>query len=285
MNTPNWDDLRFFLALSETGTLSGAARTAGVEHSTVARRIDALEASMSVRLFDRLPRGWLLTAAGTALLPLARRVEDDMHALLRAASGEADVGGKVRVSAPPALAAWLLAPRLKEMLEQLPGIEIELRGEARQMDLRRREADIALRFERPVAPGLAVRALGTVAYGLYGGADYLAQRAPVQWAFLGYDQSLEQAPQQQWLDKIRKGRAYALRSNDLGVLYQAAAGGCGVAALPHYVAHQRAGEVELVESEPCPVKRKLWIVMHEDVRRAPAVRAVADQLGALFAQT
>jgi DNA-binding transcriptional LysR family regulator len=281
MTTPDWDHLRYFLALCEAGSLSGAARTAGVEHTTVARRIDALEAALQVCLFDRFPRGWSLTAAGKALLPHARRIEAEMHAMLRTASGTAELSGKVRVSAPPALAAYLLAPRLKDALHRLPGIEIDLRGETRQTDLMRREADIALRFNRPTAPGLALRQVGSVAYGLYASAAYLAERTPQQWEFLGYDQLLQDAPQQKWLEQIRAARRYCLRSNDLGALYQATAAGCGVAVLPHYVV-DGSGAVVLIDGLPCPVKRKLWMVMHEDVRRAAPVRAVADEIAALL---
>lgn len=279
MSQPDWDDLRYFLALHDAGTLSGAARAAAVEHTTVARRIDALEAALGVKLFDRFPKGWSLTAAGHALAPHARKMEDSMHGLLRAASGAAEVRGKVRVSAPPALTSWLLAPRLQPALHRLPGIELDLRGEARETDLMRRESDIALRYNRPTASGLAVRGLATVAYRLCASEAYLAQRAPEQWEFIGYDELLQHTPQHLWLEKIRGERRYCLRSNDLGTLYQAAVAGCGVAVLPDYFPF--AGLVEIA-SPACPVKRRLWIVMHEDVRRAAPVRAVADEIIALF---
>ncbi len=282
MQTPNWDDLRFFLALLDAGTLSGAARALGVEHTTVARRIDALEAALTVRLFDRFPRGWMLTGAGTELLPHARKVADEMHALLRVASGSVTLAGTVRVSAPPALAVHLLAPQLPELLRRLPGIELDLRGEARISDLMRRESDIALRFQRPSAGALAVRLLASVEYGLYASAAYLSGRAPQQWEFLGYDDLLRDAPQQLWLDQIRAGRRYCLRSNELGVLFRAALSGCGLAVLPHYMLGGQRGDLVLVDAEPCPVKRKLWLVMHDDVRRSAPVRAVADELIALF---
>jgi len=87
MQIPDWDDLRYFLALTEAGTLSGAAKACGVEHTTVARRVEALERALDTRLFDRFPKGWSLTAAGKALLPHARRVGDDMDTLRRVASG------------------------------------------------------------------------------------------------------------------------------------------------------------------------------------------------------
>jgi DNA-binding transcriptional LysR family regulator len=282
MQTPDWDDLRFFLALCEAGTLSGAARAARVEHTTVARRIDALETALGARLFDRFPRGWSLTAAGTALLPHARKVEDDMHALLNVARGANEVAGSVRVSAPPALTACLLAPRLRAPLARLPGVELDLRAEARTTDLMRRQADIALRFARPTSPGLATRLLAHVDYALYAHADYVANRASAQWDFLGYDELQQDAPQQEWLDRLRGARRYSVRSNDLLTLLQAAVGGCGVGVFPRYAAARAPGLVVL--DPACPVRRKLWLVMHDDVRRAPHVRAVADEIIAMFEQ-
>jgi len=282
MQTPDWDDLRFFLALCDAGTLSGAARATRVEHTTVARRIDALETALGARLFDRFPKGWSLTAAGTALVPHARKLEDDMHALLNVARGAAEVAGVVRVSAPPALTACLLAPRLRTPLSRLPGVEIDLRAEARTTDLMRRQADIALRFARPTSPGLVTKLLAHVDYALYAHEDYVAGRAPAQWEFLGYDELQQDAPQQEWLDKLRGARRCSVRSNDLLTLLQAAVGGCGVGVFPRYAAARAPG---LVVLEPaCPVRRKLWLVMHADVRRAPHVRAVADEIIAMFEQ-
>jgi DNA-binding transcriptional LysR family regulator len=280
MQNPDWDDLRFFLALCEAGTLSGAARTTRVEHTTVARRIDALETALGARLFDRFPKGWSLTAAGTALVPHARKLEDDMHALLNVARGAAEVAGVVRVSAPPALAACLLAPRLRAPLARLPGVDIDLRAEARTTDLTRRQADIALRFARPTSPGLVAKLLAQVDYALYAHEDYVANRLPAQWEFLGYDELQQDAPQQAWLDKLRGTRRCCLRSNDLLTLLQAAVAGCGVGVFPRYAAADAPGLVAL--DPPCPVRRKLWLVMHDDVRRSPHVRAVADQIVAMF---
>jgi DNA-binding transcriptional LysR family regulator len=282
MNTPNWDDLRYFLALIDAGSLSGAARATDVEHTTVARRINALEAALETRLFDRFPKAWSLTTAGSALVPLARKIEDDMHGLMRVVSCSEVISGKVRISAPPALMTYWLARQLKSTVRRLPGIEMNLFAEAHESDLMRREADIALRYRRPSAPSLAVRLLTTVKYGLYASAEYLAERPPQHWEFLGYDEQLSDAPQQVWLDKIRGGRRYCLRSNDLGTLFQAAATGCGVAVLPDYFFGGQRSDLIPVDTEMCPVKRKLWLVMHEDVRRSAAVRAVADEILTLF---
>jgi DNA-binding transcriptional LysR family regulator len=282
MQTPDWNDLRYFLALTEAGSLSGAAKVLAVRHTTVARRIDALERALDARLFDRFPKGWSLTATGHTLLPHARRMGDDMDTLQRAASGHVALAGTVCISAPPAFAAYVLAPRLTPTLRALPGIDIDLRGEIRHADLTRREADIALRFTRPTAPGVAVRVLTEVAYGLYASAGYLAACAPAEWEFVGYDALQGDTEQQQWLDSIRGARRYCLRSNDQAALLQATVAGAGVAVLPHYLPRPSDGLV-WITAQPCPIKRKLWMLMHEDVRRAAPVRAVADALVALFA--
>lgn len=281
MPIPDWDDLRFFLALTEAGSLSAAAQATGVQHTTVARRIDTLEHALGTRLFDRFPKGWSLTATGTALLPHARRLGEDMDSLQRAASSHAALAGTVCVSAPPAFAAHVLAPRLPLALRHAPAIELDLRGETRHTDLTRREADIALRFQRPTAPATAVRLLTEIEYGLYASASYLAERASSAWEFLGYDALQGTSAQQQWLDSIRAGRRYCLRSNDQSALMQAAAAGAGVAVLPHYLRAAAPGLV-WIETVACPVKRKLWMLMHDDVRRAAPVRAVADALAGLF---
>jgi DNA-binding transcriptional LysR family regulator len=282
MHLPDWDDLRFFLALTEAGTLSAAAQATGVRHTTVARRIDALEAALGARLFDRFPKGWSLTATGIALLPHARRMGDDMDAFQRAASGHAALAGSVCISAPPAIATHVLAPRLAPALRGFPGIEIDLRGEIRQADLTRREADIALRFKRPTAPGMAVRLLTEIGYSLAASASYLAERAPEHWEFMGYDALQGDSPQQQWLESLRGARRYCLRSNDQATLAQAAAAGAGVAVLPDYLLLPSSALVR-IDTQPCPVRRQLWMLMHEDVRRAAPVRAVADAVVALFA--
>jgi DNA-binding transcriptional LysR family regulator len=282
MNTPDWNDLRYFLAVTVAGTLSGAARALGVEHSTVARRIDALEHTLGIRLFDRFARGWSLTEAGQALQPQAQQVEQDILALLRQATATITSAGKVRVSGPPALIAQLIAPRLAAANAQLAGIDLELAAEPAMVDLERRDADIALRFQRPTAPDLAVRAVATIGYQLCATAAYLQAHAAPAWQFLGYDDSLAGAPQQQWLETLAGKRRFALRSNDLATLHAAACGGSGVALLPDYLAHGGTGLVALAQPA-CPVQRTLWLVVHDDVRKAARVRIVADLLAEILA--
>jgi len=277
MDTPDWNDLRYFLAVTSAGSLSAAARALGVEHTTVSRRIEALERVLAVRLFDRFARGWALTEAGKALLPQAQRVEDEIHGLLRQATGANSGLGTVRISAPPAIAAHCIASGLPQMRAKLEGIDIELGAETAQIDLSRREADIAIRFKRPQTPDLAVRQIATIRYYLCATPEYLAGRDPGKWEFIGYDESLAETPQQEWLKAFAAGRRFILSSNDLGVIASATRNGAGIAVLPDYLATGL-----IMAGSNCPVQRKLWMVIHDDVRKSPSVRRTADVLAELF---
>jgi DNA-binding transcriptional LysR family regulator len=277
-----WDDIRYFLELARSGSLSGAARLLKVEHSTVARRVEALELSLGIKLFDRLPKAWSLTAEGEALVNQANRLDDEAQAFSRAAFGVSSLQGNVRLSAPPVLASHLLVPRLAGMRERWQNINLEVIGEIQDAHLARREADLAIRMSRPLAPGLAARRIGEMRYGLYAARGYTC-RPEADWEFLGYDESLRLVPQQKWLDRVANGRRFLFRSNDLAALLHAARAGLGLVALPHFLAADDSGLCAV----PAPVDstiRELWLVMHPDVRRSPRVRLVADLLATLVGE-
>jgi DNA-binding transcriptional LysR family regulator len=270
----NWEDVRYFLELARLGSLSAAARSLEVEHSTVGRRVDALEQTLKVRLFDRLPRGWQLTTEGEQLLTHAERLEEEALAFERAAVGVGKLGGVVRVSVPPSLGSLVLVPRLAALRDRWNGIILEVIGDARQADLSRREADLSVRLGRPEAPGLAARSLGQIGNGLFGTADYL--KLPEEsWEFVAFDDSLGRVPHQLWLQDYKAGRPYALRSNDQLAIAKAIAAGVGVGCLPYYIARDTPGLVEIQPPTPIP-GREIWLVLHPDVRRSPRVRLVAD---------
>lgn len=278
--TLDWDDIRYFVELARQGTLSGTARVLQVEHSTVARRIGMLEARLGVRLFDRLPKNWVLTAEGEELLAQARRVEDEALAFARAGTGAATLRGIVRLSAPPVFASAFLVPRLGALRARWPAIALEIIGEVRQADLYRNEADLALRMARPSQGGLAARPLAQTGYGLYAAPGWF-ERPAQEWEFIGYGVSMKETPQQQWLAKFAAGRPYAVWTNDAAAMLAACRAGLGVAVLPHFlgrgdpalVLHPEYGQV---------LSRPLWLAVHPDVRRSPRVTLMADLLAALL---
>jgi DNA-binding transcriptional LysR family regulator len=269
-----WDDIRYFLELARTGSLSGAARRLKVEHSTVARRVESLEQALGLRLFDRLPRAWTLTAEGELLVAQADRLDEEAQAFSRAALGVSSLRGTVRVSAPPSLAGDFLVPRLAALRSRWQNIDLEVVGESREANLTRGEAELAVRMSRPEAPGLSARSLGHLGYGLYAAHGY-TRRPPADWEFLGYDDSLVAVPQQRWLQQLAGPRRFVFRSNDLTALRNAVRAGLGLAVLPHFLAAGDAA-LALLPEPACPVVREMWLVMHPDVKRSPRVRLVAD---------
>ena len=274
-----WDDLRFFLALARAGSLMAAARTLGVEHSTVSRRIGSLEGSLGLRLFDRLPRGWRPTPEGVRLITQAENVEREV-AMLRHSAAEIDaLAGEVRITAPPVLLTMVVVPGLGEMMRTYPGLVPVLIGARRTSDLGRAEADIALRLGSVEGPDLVTRRIAHVTYGLYGRPEHVS-RAPGRRIYIGLDKGQSDVPQTRWLEARRRseGSRIGMRSNDMTAQIGAARAGLGLALLPRFAVRSAPELRELEEGEPFEA-RPLNLVMHSDIRRAARVRMVADYLG------
>lgn len=272
----NWDDLRFFLEVARTGSLSEAARHLRTDHSTVGRRITSLEKALEIKLFDRLPRGYVLTAEGEQLLERAPALEEAISSIGRLAGGSGRLEGRVRISAPPALASHWLVPRLKPLLTAHSGIVLDVVGEASEASLARREADLAIRLSRPDGDMLIARRLGALRYGLYGARHYIEATPDEARVFLGYNEELRGTPQQKWLETVAAGRPSAMLTNDLISLLAAARAGFGLAALPHAFAVDYP-ELQLL-AEGAAATRELWLVVHPDLRRSQRVRVVMDHL-------
>ncbi len=274
----DWEDLHHFLALAREGTLSAAARSLGVDHATVARRVAALEASTGLKLVDRRARTTTLTDDGRRVAAVASPMEEAAFAVGRAAqAAKPGVDGEVSISAPPNFASSVIAPQLVRLRQQHPGIQIKLIGEKRRASLSRREADIALRLMRPVEAGLIVRKIGSFGFSLYGAPAYLAKTPTHALAFIAYDASMAASPQEVWLRTIIGERDVVLRTNDLETQVAAVRSGLGVAALPHYLGDGDPRLQRVVVTQK-PVSRDVWLAVHRDLRRVPAVRAVLDFL-------
>jgi DNA-binding transcriptional LysR family regulator len=274
----DWDNLKFFLALAETGSLSRASEKLQVDHSTVARRVELLEQELGVRLVERLPRSYRLTAEGERVRERAKEIETGIADIARFAhNADGSPHRTVRINGPPTLITRFLAPHLLSLQREHPGLRIELVGEARLISLSRGEADLALRMERPREKGVVARRLAVVAYGLYGSRDYLARCGADAQDFLGYDDSLDHLPQQRWLKLLAGDRALALQANDLSTLLTAVRAGLGVAVLPCIMASSQPDLARVATPLP-PLTRELWLLFHRDVGRSPDVRAVIDRI-------
>lgn len=274
----NWENVRYFLALAEAGTLSGAARLLEVEHATVARRVESLEAEVGLKLIDRRGRRFLLTADGQQVVTIARQMNDQVHAIsLLSASSNADLNATVTISAPPAFATARLAGPIAALSSKYPGLNICLLGETHYSSLERREADIAIRLTRPSAGDLAIRKLREEAFRPYANRNYLARTPREEWRFVAYDESLEAAPQQAYLLALADRRSIALRTNTLEIQHALVMAGGGIAMLPDFMVE---GDDTIIWACPdqAPLKREVWMVVHTDMKSAPAIRAVINEI-------
>ncbi|WP_374309760.1 LysR family transcriptional regulator [Dongia sp.] len=277
----DWDDLRYFMALADGGGLAAASRKLKVEHATVARRIAALEEKLGAQLVDRRPRRYELTEAGRRVVAHARAMETEAFAIERDLLGGADSRVvDLAVSAPPLLAR-LAARHLGRLRASHPDIRLTLLGETRNVSLLRREADLALRLARPTDQSLVIRKVGALCYRLYGSAAYLAATRAPDYAFIAFDESLDDLPQQVWLKEQMAGfqngdRQVALRSNDLGTQAEAAAAGIGLAVLPHFIA--AALGLKAAGPRQLSFQRDIWLTYHRDLQKNPSVKAAATFL-------
>lgn len=267
----DWDRLRVVLALARGGTLSAAARILEVDHTTVARRLEGFERDLGAPLFERGPEGFAVTPLGEEMLAAAERMEGEVIGLLRRLDGAAGgLTGLVRLTTTPHLASSLFAPALGSFLRAHPGLQMELVGDSRSLDLSRREADLAVRMSRPEVPGLVARRLGEIAFACYAAAN--DPRPFVAQLFLTYEDVSGNAPLQRYLAGLVPAERLVLRSNTMQALLEAARAGLGCAVLSCF-----AGEGDpALRRVPAPRAMPpvpLWLLYHEDLRRSPRVRA------------
>jgi DNA-binding transcriptional LysR family regulator len=220
MQMLNWNDLRYVLAVSRGGTLRAAARLLGVDDTTVARRLVAMQETIGTRLYQRLVDGTLrLTASGERAALHAERIEREVGALAVELAGADDVvSGTVRMTSVPIVVNHILVPAAPILLKRHPKLELEFVADARDLSLTRRETDLALRLARPKTGGTKVvaRRVGTVRYDVYASASCPARDAKtLPW--VTYDEAMAHLPQARWIaaTAVRDHqRIAAVRLND-----------------------------------------------------------------------
>ncbi len=268
--TPDWNDLRPFLALARAGSLAGAARALGTRHSTVSRRIDALEQALGTRLVQRTPAGAALTEAGQRLVPLAQTAERAIAEFAAAASGAARIW---RLSLPTGLAA-LVGPDLAALRARKPDLAVELHSSSKAADLAGGEADIALRL-RPVEAGaLMVRKVGEAGWSLYASPAYLAahpfQGVLAGHSLIGFHADLAQTPADRWLTEHGAEGRVVLRLAQMTDLVATAREGVGIGLLPCILAGPAGGLVRLLPE--VLVRQPALLVFRRDVADDPRAR-------------
>jgi len=284
----DWSHLHTFHAVAETGSFSEAGRRLRLSQPTVSRQIAALEEALKSRLFVRRARGLAPTPAAEAILADVRRMDEAAMALGRHIVGAQEKAeGNVRVSTTEGLGVLWLIPELARFRRDHPRVTVEVVIDNQAVNLAKREADIALRLFRPQQPDLVARRLGSLGIGLYASRAYLAKRGePKALADLagmdivGYDEGMTNLPQARALRALEKNGAVVMRSNNLLAIYQAVRSGLGIGFISCLTADADDRLVRLLPGEMGHML-DVWLVMHADMRRTPALRAVADFLAAL----
>jgi len=281
----NWDDLRYFLAVARTGTLSAAARQLGTEHTTVARHIQALEEELNSRLFHKSNSGCGLTDAGARLLAGAEAIESAYVFARAAASSEGQtINGTVRIGAPDGFGSVFLGPRVRVLTDRHPELAIEILTTTRPFSLLKREVDIAIAHSSPEQMRVVSRRLTDHRTYVYASRAYLNGAAPIdaredlqQHPFIGFVDELLFPPEIRFSDAI--GIEPRIRSTNVLVQLHATLSGSGLCVLPAFVASSYPTLVPVLP-EQVSFTRSYHMHIHEDHRRAAHVKEVAAFIAA-----
>lgn len=286
----DWNRARAFLVTAEEGSLSAAARALGMAQPTLGRQVNALEDELGVVLFERVGRGLRLTPSGLELLEHTRAMGDAAGRVSLTAAGQShSIEGKVSIAASEVYAAHLLPPILAKLRHSAPGIDIEIVASNAPSDLRRREADIALRNFRPTEPDLIARKIRDVPARLYATPAYLAQignpRTPADLSnaeFINLDDSdmLMKAFNAQGMALTK--RNFPLLTESYLVMWALVKQGLGIGILDGNIGDAEP-LVRRVLPDFDPLMFPLWLVAHREVNTSRRIRLVFDLLASELA--
>lgn len=287
----NPDHLRYFLEVSRTGRLTDASRTLGVDHTTVGRRITALEKSAGQRLFDRTPAGWRLTEAGRRLVGYAETVESTLIAAFEdQTSDTGSLRGTVRIAAPDGFGAFVLTPKLGALRDKHHDLDIELVTATEHNSLATREFDIAITLERPSPRLVVARQLATYTLALYAAERYLAAQPAIDsvdglrgHTLISYVDALLDVAPLRILDSILPDGRAQIQTNNITGQWIAARSGVGIAPLPSYIGEPDDTLIPVLPGL-VSVERTYWTVIPRELTGLARVKVVDDFIGAVVAE-
>ncbi|WP_116085450.1 LysR family transcriptional regulator [Tropicimonas sp. IMCC34011] len=284
MTPGSWDEIRTAYQVARLGTVSGAAQALGVHHATVIRHVDALEARLATKLFQRHARGYTPTDNGEELLKVAAALDDQLEQLTGRLKGRGtDVSGELVVTTILALAPRL-TPILQDFMEEHPGVRIRFITDSRLFRLEYGEAHVALRFgAQPKEPDNIVQKIGETSIGLYASRAYVDRYGPMkegEWTkhrFISPDMEDSRAPFARWMDATIPVEQIVFRANDTRVSRDAIEAGLGCGFMFRWDAEERDDIVQMLaprEDWATPI----WLVTHVDLHRTARVHAFTSFL-------
>ena len=278
----NWDDMRFFLVLCRTNSFVSAAHELKVTHSTVARRISALEASLQTQLFQRTEKGCQITSAGEALLPYAESLESTVINLEESVSGrDNQLSGCIRIGSPDGIGNSFPATRLGLFQKNHPALEVELIPVPMYYSLSKREIDILITVQKPKAGKFIARKLTACKLGLFATARYLQNHQEISrredlrgHRFVGYIEDLLFYQDLRFMKKFYPGVTPIFRTSTVIAQMNAVVTGAGIGVIPYFMAHTVK---ELVPVLPdYSIERGYWRQFNPDSKQIARVRTTID---------
>lgn len=286
----DWNAFKVFLAIANTGSLSAAARRLSVNHSTVFRRLNALEKEMGGRLYDRFQQSYQLTDLGQEVFVLAKTIESAFDDIERHIAGkDFQPKGKVSITAPNNIAYHYLPEYLASFKQGYPDIEVDILVGNHDYDLNRREADIAIRANAQPPENLVGKVIANIPWSVFCGVNYIKDESDnsafpktmqelKKHSIIGASEFLQKVAPFTLLDK-HYAEQILVRANDLNSMSYLAEAGHGLAILPND--QDRQGLIKLFELQP-QVTSKLWLLTHPDLRHQTRVKLLIKHITDCF---
>ena len=272
-----WNDLKIILAIGRSGTLSGAARALKLNHSTVFRRINIIEEKLDVRFFDRMQNGYVLTEAGNIAMLTAQRVDEEMNGLSRELIGkDLRLQGTIRVTAPEGVSLTLLRPIFAKFLKENPEIHIDLVVTGSNLQLSRREADIAIRVTAKPPDASIGRKICRFRFGVYASHAYVKNKENFElkdYDWILHDDSSHWFSQSLWKKMGHPRVKIQLSSDSTSAITNAVKDGLGVAPLPCFIGDSEKTLTRIVEPTD-GMTLELWLLTHPDLRNTTRIKAL-----------
>lgn len=282
-----WNDVNVLLAICRAGSLGGAARTIGLTHSTVFRRLNAIEEKTGVRFFDRLPHGYVMTESGEAAKRFGERMEAEMYALGREILGrDMRLQGKIRMTAPEGLATAFLSPVLTAFQREHPDVSIELTVTSLSLDLAQREADIALRVTNNPPDTSLGRKICDFGNDIYASSAYLKRHKETplsEHAWIMSAGSADWVISKVWKSRSKAEERVVMSSNSLPAVLGAARAGLGLVTLPNFLGDPDPA-LETVPHQLRGMNLELWVLTHPDLRHTARVKAIMAHVHAALGE-
>ena len=283
----DWDEFRLIKAIADARSLVGAASALGVNHSTIFRRLGVVERILGAPLFERSRAGYQPTAAGEEMAALAAEIEDSVVNFERRVAGrDARPAGDVRVTTVDSIAVHLLPTVFARFRQQNPGVHLDIVLAAQNLNLSRREADVAIRATNDPPETLVGRRIGPIRWAVYA-SPAIARRyetavlTDAPW--IGFSGAEGSAIGRRWIDRHIGQRRQVWRVNSVLSMAESIAAGAGAGVLPCFIGNGR-GDLARVGEPILELDIDLWVLTHPDLRHSARVRAFTDFVGGELAK-